>query len=155
MNSKIEIVDYRPEYKDDFVRLNSDWISEYFKIEEADIKIFAAPDEYIIKSGGFIFCALLDGKVVGVCALMKMENNPTYGYELAKLAVDKSARGLGLGEKLCRAAIAKAKSLSKKQIYIESNTRLKPAIALYKKLGFREIKDGKPIFERVDIQLAL
>ena len=43
-----------------------------------------------------------------------MENDPVYGYELAKLAVDKSARGLGLGEKLCRAAIAKAKSLSKK-----------------------------------------
>ena len=90
-----------------------------------------------------------------VLTLMKMENDPVYGYELAKLAVDKSARGLGLGEKLCRAAIAKAKSLSKKQIYIESNTRLKPAITLYKKLGFREIKDGKPIFERVDIQLAL
>lgn len=155
MNQKVEIVDYRPEYKDDFVRLNSDWISEYFKIEEADIKTFADPEAYIIGNGGFIFCALLDGKVAGVCALQKIKDNPVYGYELAKLAVDKSAHGLGLGEKLCRAAIAKAKSLSKKQIYIESNTRLKPAIALYKKLGFREIKDGKPIFERVDIQLAL
>ena len=155
MNQKVEIVAYRSEYKNDFVRLNSDWISEYFKIEEADKKIFADPEAHIIKSGGFIFCALLGGKVVGVCALMKIDGNPLYGYELAKLAVDKSARGLGLGEKLCRAAIEKAKSLSKKQIYIESNTRLKPAIALYKKLGFREIEDGKPIFERVDIQLAL
>lgn len=43
MNQKVEIVDFRPEYKDDFVRFNSDWISEYFKIEEADIKIFADP----------------------------------------------------------------------------------------------------------------
>lgn len=97
MNQKIEIVDFRPEYKDDFVRLNSDWISEYFKIEEADIKTFDDPEAYIIGNGGFIFCALLDGKVAGVCALMKMENDPVYGYELANSPSIK-ARAAGLGE---------------------------------------------------------
>ena len=33
----VEIVLYKPEYKNDFIRLNREWIETYFKIEASDI----------------------------------------------------------------------------------------------------------------------
>lgn len=150
----IKIVPYSAQYKEDFVRLNSAWIEKYFKIEPVDTAIFTDPQKAIIDKGGFIFCALADGEVAGVCALQKL-GTPEYGFELSKLAVDPIYRGHGIGEALCQAAIEKAKSISAKKILIESNTKLTPAITLYKKLGFMEIPVKSANFERVDIILEL
>lgn len=149
-----KIVPYSVQYKDDFVRLNRAWIEKYFKIEAVDTALFTDPQKAVIDMGGFIFCALADGKVEGVCALQKLAT-PEYGFELSKLAVDPSYRGRGIGEKLCQAAIEKAKSISPKKILIESNTKLVPAITLYKKLGFKEVPAQNVNFERVDIVLEL
>lgn len=149
-----KIVPYSAQYKDDFVRLNRAWIEKYFKIEAIDTAIFADPQKAIIDRGGFIFCALADGEVAGVCALQKLAT-PEYGFELSKLAVDPTYRGRGIGEKLCLAAIEKAKSISPQKILIESNTKLVPAITLYKKLGFKEVPVQNANFERVDIVLEL
>lgn len=149
-----KIVPYSAQYKDDFVRLNRAWIEKYFKLEAVDTALFADPQKAVIDIGGFIFCALADGKVEGVCALQKLAT-PEYGFELSKLAVDPSYRGRGIGEKLCQAAIEKAKSISPKKILIESNTKLVPAITLYKKLGFKEVPAQNVNFERVDIVLEL
>lgn len=91
---------------------------------------------------------------MGVVALCRMENSE-YDFEMAKLAVDPEARGTGLGETICRAAIARAKSLGVKKIFLESNTILKPAINLYRKLGFTELKEYYPAYERGDIQMEL
>ncbi|WP_166664886.1 hypothetical protein [Pedobacter metabolipauper] len=35
----VEIIAYKPEYKTDFRKLNEDWITTYFKMEEADTGI--------------------------------------------------------------------------------------------------------------------
>lgn len=51
-----------------------------------------------------------------------------YDYELAKLAVSPKVQGKGIGVLLCEAVVNKAKELGGKRIFIESNTRLKPAI---------------------------
>ena len=134
-----KIVPYSAQYKDDFVRLNRAWIEKYFKIEAVDTALFTDPQKAVIDMGGFIFCALADGKVAGVCALQKLAT-PEYGFELSKLAV---------------AAIEKAKSISPKKILIESNTKLVPTITLYKKLGFKEVPAQNVNFERVDIVLEL
>ncbi len=154
-NLEIKIVPYKAEYERAFVELNRAWIEKYFKIEPADTAIFNSPEKTVIRKGGFIFCALVDGNVAGVCALQKI-STPKYEYELAKLAVEPRYRGRGLGELLCNAAVKKAQSLSGKKILIESNTKLAPAISLYKKLGFRETdSELSPNFSRVDIVLEL
>ena len=53
----VEIVLYKPTYKNDFIRLNREWIETYFKIEASDIETFSHVDE-IIEPGGQIFIAL-------------------------------------------------------------------------------------------------
>lgn len=150
----VEIVDYRPEYLAVFKRLNIMWINSHWSLEPHDLEALSSPEDTILSKGGYILVALVDRVPMGVVALCRMENNE-YDFELAKLAVDPEARGAGLGEAICRAAIDRAKSLGAKKIFLESNTLLKPAISLYRKLGFTELKEYHPSYERGDIQMEL
>ena len=150
----IRVVPYEPCYKNTFKLLNVQWITKHWKIEPHDLDYLDHPQEYIINKGGFIFVALYRGKPVGVCALCKMDD-PVYDYELAKLAVHPHAQGKGIGEILCNAAIDKAKDMKAKILFLESNTLLKPAIHTYKKLGFKELAENHPAYERGNIQMEL
>ena len=74
---------------------------------------------------------------------------------MAKLAVSPKAQGKGIGILLCKAAVNKAKELVAKKLFLESNTLLKPAIHIYKKIGFKELSEYHPAYERGDIQMEL
>lgn len=150
----VEIVDYCPEYLAVFKRLNIMWINSHWSLEPHDLETLSSPEDSILSKGGYILVALIDGVPMGVVALCRMENSE-YDFELAKLAVDPEARGTGLGEAICRAAIERAKSLDAKKLFLESNTLLKPAINLYRKLGFTELKEYHPAYKRGDIQMEL
>lgn len=150
----VKIVDYRPEYLEVFKRLNIMWINSHWSLEPHDLEALCSPEDSILSKGGCILVALVDGAPLGVVALCRMENSE-YDFELAKLAVDPEARGTGLGEAICRAAIERAEALGAKKIFLESNTLLKPAIGLYHKLGFTELKEYHPAYERGDIQMEL
>ncbi|VXC04936.1 MarR family transcriptional regulator [Flavobacterium sp. 9AF] len=150
----IKIVDYEPKYNKVFVELNVEWISKYFKMEEADYKALNNPEEYILKKGGHIFVALYKEEPLGVCALMKLDNNE-YEYELAKMAVSPKAQGKNIGCLLGKAIIEKARSHGASKLYLESNTILKPAINLYQKLGFEKVVGLKSPYERCNIQMEL
>lgn len=91
---------------------------------------------------------------VGVCALMKMED-VQYDYELAKMGVSPKFQGHGIGHLLGKAVIEKAISLHARNVYLESNTILTPAINLYKKLGFKEVTGRESPYERSNIQMEL
>lgn len=148
----VEIIEYSPEFHDDFKRLNYEWIEKYFKLEKADYQSLDQPDEKILRPGGQIYMARQNGEIVGTCALIKIDKNT---YELAKMAVAEQARGRGIGWLLGQTAITKARDLGAKTIYLESNTVLVPAIKLYQKLGFRKVF-GKPSpYERCNIQMEL
>jgi DNA-binding MarR family transcriptional regulator len=150
----VVIVNYSPKYRKIFKELNEEWISTYFKMEEADHKALDHPDEYILEKGGHIVIALYNDKPVGACALIKMSDVP-YDYELAKMAVSPAARGKNIGRLLGQAMIEKAISLGAKSIYLESNTMLKPAVSLYYKLGFKKITGLPSPYERCNIQMEL
>ena len=150
----VEIVDYRPEYFMTFKRLNIMWINSHWSLEPHDLEVLNDPDSSILSKGGHIFVALVDGEPMGVVALCRMEGTE-YDFELAKLAVDPEARGLGVGEKMCRAALEFARKSGDRKIFLESNTLLKPAINLYRKLGFKELEEYHPAYERGDIQMEL
>ena len=36
----MEIVKYKPEYKNDFIRLSKNWITKYFALESDDFEVF-------------------------------------------------------------------------------------------------------------------
>ncbi|MDE6486549.1 MAG: bifunctional helix-turn-helix transcriptional regulator/GNAT family N-acetyltransferase [Muribaculaceae bacterium] len=150
----VEIVDYSPEHLEVFKRLNIMWINSHWSLEPHDLEVLSSPEDAILSKGGCVLVALVGGRAMGVVALCRM-NNSEYDFELAKLAVDPEARGSGIGEAICRAAIARAESLGAKRLFLESNTLLKPAISLYRKIGFTELKEYHPAYKRGDIQMEL
>jgi DNA-binding MarR family transcriptional regulator/N-acetylglutamate synthase-like GNAT family acetyltransferase len=150
----VQIVDYEPQYLAAFKQLNEEWISKYFRMEAADHKALDNPQKNIIDKGGCILVALYNNEPVGVCALIKM-NDPDYEYELAKMAVSPKVQGKSIGWLLGIAAIEKARSLGAKKLYLESNTRLQPAINLYYKLGFQKVVRRATPYERCNIQMEI
>lgn len=151
---EVRIVPYEPCHQPVFRALNEQWITQHWQLEEHDIECLDRPQESILDKGGRIFVALYRDEPVGVCALCKTED-PHYDYELAKLAVSPDVRGKGIGSLLCRAAVEQARALGARKIFLESNTLLKPAIATYKRLGFRELAGYHPAYARGDIQMEL
>ena len=154
MESAVEIVPYSPEYQKVFQSLNEYWITRYWELEPHDKEQLCEPQTHIIDKGGFILVALHNGNPVGVCAMCRMEGD-VYDYELAKLTVNPANRGMGIGKMLCDAAIEKARAKGAKKLFLESNTILRTAISMYRKLGFRELKEYHPAYMRGDIQMEL
>jgi len=150
----VEIVEYKPEYKEAFKSLNEEWISTYFEMEEADYKALDNPEDYILNKGGKILVALYQNEPVGVCALIKTQN-PDYDFEMAKMAVSPKAQGKNIGWLLGKAIVDAAKELGAKKLYLESNTILKPAINLYYKLGFEKVFGLSTPYKRCNIQMEL
>lgn len=71
------------------------------------------------------------------------------------MAVSPRAQGKNLGFLLGQAVVNKAKELGAANIYLESNTILKPAINLYHKLGFQKIVGRATPYKRCNIQMVL
>lgn len=150
--TQINIDLYKPEYKDDFIRLNTEWITTYFRLEEADIYTLSHIEEYILDKGGQIFFALYDGIVMGCCALVYHPEHNT--YEVSKMAVSPHAQGLGLGKKLLETVISYARENGINQLFLEGNTKLEASIALYTKLGFKEIPITEAAYDRCNIMMV-
>lgn len=151
-SGEVTIVPFTSVYQQAFKELNEQWISHYFKMEEADHRSLDHPQSYILDKGGYIAIALYRGEPVGTCALINMGGDV---YELAKMAVSPSVQGKGIGYLLGQDCINKAKSMRAVKLYLESNSRLKPAISLYHKLGFRKVAARPSPYERSDIQMEL
>jgi ribosomal protein S18 acetylase RimI-like enzyme len=129
----VEIVPYKPAYRDDFKRLNIEWLEQFFCVEEIDDRVLSDPETHILRSGGFIFFALIGPDVVGTVALIKAEDDR---YELSKMSVTEAFRGLGIGRVLASTAIRRFEKTGARELYLESNSRLTPAISLYESMGF-------------------
>lgn len=153
-SKNVQIVPYQPKYQKVFKSLNEAWISQYFEMEESDHKALDHPQKNILNKGGKILVALYNGEPLGVCALIKMDG-PEYDFELAKMAVSPKAQGKNIGWLLGREIIKAARKLGAKKIFLESNTKLKPAINLYYKLGFQKIAGHPTPYKRCNIQMEL
>lgn len=153
-NNEVKIVDYDSKYQQDFRDLNEEWISKFFKMEASDYKMLDHPEDYIINKGGHIVFALLDDEVVGTCALIKTSEKPLV-FELAKMAVSPKAQGKKIGHLIGEALIGKAKNLKAKEIFLETNSSLVPAIKLYEKLGFQHIPVIDSPYVRADTKMLL
>jgi DNA-binding MarR family transcriptional regulator len=138
---KVTIIDYRPKLKKYFRSLNLEWLKEYFEVEKEDEERLSNPYERIIKPGGFVLFARLEGKIVGTTALIKHDK---LTYELTKMAVTKKAQGHQVGRKLALAAIEKAKNSGVGRIVLLTNPRLTAACNLYRSLGFVELTGNQP-----------
>ena len=130
----VAIVCYDDRHAEAFGRLNREWLERYGLLEEGDRKHLEHPRESILAAGGEIFVALEGDAVVGTCAVTVRDAGTV---ELAKLAVDPSAQGRGLGRRLSEAAISWARARGARTIVLVSSTKLTAALRLYERLGFR------------------
>ena len=119
-----------------FRTLNEEWITRFFTLEAKDRETLGDPERTILAKGGAIFLALVEGEAVGCVALIPMEDGI---YELSKMAVAPQQRGLGIGRALLQHAIAQARDLGAKSLFLGSNTKLANAVHLYESVGFRHV----------------
>src|SRR5688572_12296639 len=149
----VEIVEYDDKFRKDFARLNYEWISKYYKVEEHDHDQLDRPRQYIIEKGGQVFFALTEGLVAGTVALIRVNYDV---FELAKMAVSPEFQGYKIGEKLMQACVDYAERSGANCIFLESNTKQFAAINLYRKFGFVETPlDPNSQFERANIRMEL
>ena len=180
-NNNIVIVGYHPKYADYFAALNYQWITEFFVIEPEDRAALDHPEAYAIDNGGEIFF-LLDRSsggemVIGTAALVPKkvpkkalkktwEEAPQQAaaqtaetiefYELAKMAVSPNRQGEGLGQLLLQHCIEFARQRRGNRIILTTNDILKPALAVYHKLGFKDLPvNPDERYERGNLAMVL
>lgn len=133
------------------MRLNLAWIEKYFVVEDIDRQLLENPDIEIIEPGGTIFLAQLDGAIVGTAAMVKRSDGV---YELSKMSVEEGLQGKGVGRALLNASIDWARDQQAREVVLETNTVLKPAIHLYESVGFKAYEDESlSHYERVNLRM--
>ncbi|WP_374471503.1 GNAT family N-acetyltransferase [Phenylobacterium sp.] len=144
----MEIVAFRPEHAQAFRLLNEAWISKHFTLEPKDREVLEDPQGKILDKGGRIFMAMDAGRPVGCVAMIRMADG---GYEVAKMTVDETLRGSGLGRRLMQRCIDEGRALGAPRLYLETNSSLAPALALYRAMGFRELAGCDTDYARCDV----
>ena len=148
----VDIVPFDRAYRDDFRRLNVEWLEKYFEVEGVDERILTNPEAHIIDNGGFILFARAGSETIGTVALIKAGDDR---FELSKMAVTEAYQGRGIGRKLAEAAIGQFIHAGARELYLESNSRLTPALTLYESLGF--VHEELPVetyYERADVYMV-
>ncbi|SFW74688.1 bifunctional helix-turn-helix transcriptional regulator/GNAT family N-acetyltransferase [Luteibacter sp. UNCMF366Tsu5.1] len=149
----VDIVPFEPALSEHFRRLNQQWLERHFRVEEVDRALFADPKGTIIAPGGAIFFARYADEIVGTCALIHEGEGV---YELSKMGVDENYRGLGAGRKLLDAAIAEYRARGGRELFLESNSRLRRALAMYERAGFVRQPQVRPgsHYQRADVYMV-
>jgi len=162
--------EFQPGDESDFRRLNEEWIVRHFALEPKDEEALADPQRTILQPGGRIFFAVRQGRPIGCCALVPVTHGPmTHGptadgatrsgeFEVAKMAVTESARGAGIGRALLEKVIAEARLSGARRLFLETNSKLVPAIRLYESVGFRHIPAGRIVpspYARSNVSMEL
>ena len=93
---------------------------------------------------------LENGIPKGTVALMYNEYNE---LEFTKMAVDESSQGKGYGNMLMQHCIDKATEMGAEDLILYSNTKLNPAISMYKKFEFVEVPVEKSEYARCNIKM--
>jgi DNA-binding MarR family transcriptional regulator/N-acetylglutamate synthase-like GNAT family acetyltransferase len=133
---RVEIAPYARSLKGAFAKLNREWLEEYFEVEVVDEQVLADPEGTILRDGGRILFALLDGRPIGTVALIR--RGPST-FELAKMAVTAQSRGGGVGRRLAIAAIAEARAAGALTLILQTSRKLVAASRLYASLGFTRV----------------
>lgn len=133
----IQIANYRPAYKKHFRRLNLAWLEDGFEVEPSDQRLLDDPNGRIIRRGGDVIFALVDGAVAGTCALIRHDADT---LELAKMAVEPDLRRRGVGRRMTEAAISRARDAGADRLWLRTSPHLRAAGRLYRSLGFRRAR---------------
>jgi len=102
-----------------------------------DKELAGLPGDYA-PPGGRLLLAEHDGKIAGCAALHRLDNS---SGEMKRLYVRPGFRGLRLGRILAERILSEAKGIGFQRIRLDTVAGvMDDAIALYRRLGFREIE---------------
>lgn len=149
----IRVVGFDPRWREDFATLNLEWLQRWFVVEPFDREVLGNPEHYILADGGRILFAVdAADRALGTVALMHAGDGV---YELTKMAVAPDARGGGIGRLLMDEALRLYRSLGAQELYLESSSKLAPALALYESVGFRHHPAPRPgsHYARADVHM--
>ncbi|HXO33385.1 MAG TPA: GNAT family N-acetyltransferase [Candidatus Acidoferrales bacterium] len=130
-------------------------MTRFFRIEPKEAPILADPQATILDSGGRIFFAIAGKRCIGCCALIRKSDKE---FEVAKMAVEPSYQGAGIGRRLLHAAIEEGRNAGAQRLTLETNHVLSPAIRLYESMGFNHIDADRIIpspYVRADVYMEL
>lgn len=145
---QFQIVPFEEKYRRDFIAFNTDWIESNFGgLEDHDRETFDKIDEEL-EGGAMIFFAVQDGIALATCMARPMEGTT---WEICKLGSNKNMPHKGAGSAVFEASMQWALGHGADRLFIISNSKLKPALHIYGKFGFEEIKLKDYEYARGDI----
>jgi GNAT superfamily N-acetyltransferase len=145
---EMELIKFKDKYRQAFIDFNTDWIvSNFGSLEEHDLETFEEIDNEL-KNGAMIFFAVENEIPLACCMSMPMKNNT---WEICKLGSNKNVQHKGAGSTVFKAAMDWALERGARRLFLISNTKLKPALHIYEKYGFKEIKLRDYEYVRGDI----
>ncbi len=134
----MKLVPYDPKYKNDFIEMNKQWISEMFVIEQEDLDMLNNIEKKI-EEGGQIFFAVDeedDSQVLACCMIAPLPNKE---WEIEKFCAKGMYTGTGAGSACLKACIDYARERKVEKIVIVTNAKCEHAVRLYRKFGFVEV----------------
>ncbi len=130
----LRLVEYDDRLAPDFDAITREWVTDMFTLEANDIKIIENPKSMILDRGGEILFVEAAGLgIVGTCALMPVDGA---SFELTKMGVRASARGLKAGEFLLQRVLERARQMPIGELFLLTNKKCAAAVHLYEKAGF-------------------
>lgn len=130
----LRLIDYRDDHAADFRDINVEWIEAMFALEPRDREVLDNPRERIIDAGGAILLA--EHATMGVIGTGALQRSAEGVFELTKMAVRGTARGLKAGELLVRGLIDRAAAMGAHEVFLLSNRDCAAAVHLYEEAGF-------------------
>ena len=110
------------------------WLYINHTLSSGDLKDIE--ESYMSIQQSHLWVAELNGRVVGMVGLIHEENFEQGVYELKRMYVVPSCRGMGIAKNLINELISHAKTNRIKLVFLKTTSTLVPAIQLYMKNGF-------------------
>lgn len=147
----MNIIEYDKKYKNEFIRLNTEWLNRFFMVEPVDQDMMDRVEE-LIENGAMVYFAIENDKVLATCMAMPVKGNH---WEICKLAAQNQYTGTGAGSAVFKASMDYAIKKGAEKLSLISCRSLSPAIHIYEKFGFKEVPLNKAFWgaEKADIEM--
>jgi putative acetyltransferase len=133
---------------DDLVRRTLSEFDLIYDAQTSEKDLMNIEDTYINKGGTFLVIENYDSFIIGTAGLLKI-NQAT--CKLRKMYVDRTYRGMGLGEKLLKIILENATHQNFKEVFLETVHTMTSAIHLYEKYGFQRMEGREATSPRCDM----
>lgn len=152
--SKIHIIDWEDERKQDFIHISKKWLNENDMMEKSDLEMLHNPYEQILVDGGMIFFAVSEDDDDDTAGTASMVYHGEGIFEIAKVGVKEEYQSLGIGNMLIERCLEFAEEKEAKKIILYTHEELEAAVNLYEKYGFKQIPlEEDAAYETVDMKM--